>query len=61
MRDELDYRLAFIPEDFSVVPREMFDPEHMKALFDLGFRMARSESPWAVAPPGFEPPRPHDR
>jgi hypothetical protein len=61
LRDDLDYRLAFIPEEFSVVPREMFDPEHMKALFDLGYRRAMSGYPWAEAPPGFEPPHPHGR
>jgi len=33
-----------------------FDPEYMRKLFALGYRMAKSGYPWAKAPPGFESP-----
>lgn len=55
-RDGLDYHLAYIPRDFSETPKEMFDPEYMRKLFDLGYRMATTGYPWRKAPPGFESP-----
>jgi len=55
-RDGLDYNLAYIPGDFSETPKEMFDPEYMRKLFDLGYRMAKTGYPWRKAPPGFESP-----
>lgn len=53
-RDGIDYNLAYVPEDFNEKPKEMFDPEYMKRLFDVGYRMAKSGFPWKKAPPGFE-------
>ena len=55
-RDGIDYNLAFIPEDFKMEPKEEFDPEYMRGLFDLGYRMAQGGYPWKKAPMGFEPP-----
>jgi len=55
-RDGLDYHLAYIPGDFGETPKEMFDPEYMRKLFDLGYRMAKAGYPWHKAPPGFESP-----
>jgi predicted patatin/cPLA2 family phospholipase len=55
-RDGIDYNLAFIPEDFKMEPKEEFDPEYMRRLFDLGYRMAQGGYPWKKAPMGFEPP-----
>jgi len=55
-RDDLDYHLAYIPPDFHESPKELFDPEYMKKLFDLGYRMAEDGYPWKKAPPGIEPP-----
>jgi len=55
-RDGLDYNLSYIPGDFSETPKEMFDPEYMRKLFDLGYRMAKTGYPWRKAPPGFESP-----
>lgn len=54
LRDGLDYRLAFIPDSFQDLSNEPFDPEQMKALFDLGFEMASKGFPWMKAPPGFD-------
>ncbi len=55
-RDNIDYNLAYIPEDFEAQPKEEFDPEYMKKLFDLGYHLAKSGYPWKKAPPGFAPP-----
>ena len=53
-RDGLDYNLAYIPEDFDLIPNEDFDPVYMGKLFDLGYQLARNGYPWDKAPPGFE-------
>lgn len=53
LRDGLDYRLAYIPSSFVDINGEPFNPDQMKALFDLGFEMAKDGFPWATAPPGF--------
>jgi predicted acylesterase/phospholipase RssA len=55
-RDKMDYNLAYIPSDFHEKPKEEFDPEYMKKLFDLGYSLSRNGYPWAKSPPGFEPP-----
>ena len=51
-RDGLDYRLAYIPGDFDLEPEEDFDPKYMRALFDLGYELARDGYDWARSPPG---------
>lgn len=43
------YRLASIPESFDAEPKEPFDPEYMRALFDLGYALARSGEPWKTS------------
>ena len=51
-RDGIPYRLAYIPNDFKLEPEEEFDPKYMRALFDLGYEMARDGYDWATSPPG---------
>lgn len=53
-RDGIDYNLAYIPEDFDEKPNEEFDPVYMGKLFDLGYQLAKTGSPWVKGPPGFE-------
>ncbi|MDJ0957669.1 MAG: patatin-like phospholipase family protein [Arenicellales bacterium] len=53
-RDEVDYRLTFIPSEFTLKPTEMFDPEYMKQLFELGRQRGRDGTAWQNAPPGLE-------
>jgi hypothetical protein len=53
VRDNADFRLAYIPDDFEIESKEPFDPEYMKALFDMGYEQARSGYAWANSPPGF--------
>ena len=51
---DIDFNLAIIPSSFSVESQEMFDPEYMRALYQLGFDMARDGYPWQKTPPGVE-------
>ncbi len=53
-RDGLDFNLAFIPDDFNAPQKEIFDPEYMQSLFDLGYRMAKDGYPWSKSPPEIE-------
>ena len=51
-RDGVDFNLAHIPDDFTEQPKEAFDTEHMRKLFDMGYRMAKEGYPWLKYPPG---------
>ena len=53
-RDGLTYNLAYIPPSFDLEPEEPFDQDYMKALFDIGYKMARDGYPWEHAPPGMQ-------
>jgi len=52
-RDGNDFHLAYIPAEFTEQPKEEFDIDYMRKLFDLGFQMALKGYPWETAPPGF--------
>ncbi|HWP01762.1 MAG TPA: patatin-like phospholipase family protein [Methylococcus sp.] len=51
-QDQMDYNLAYIPKSFQAPHREDFDTTYMRALFDLGYRLAQKGYPWQKAPPG---------
>ena len=53
-RDGIDYNLAIIPKSFSMKPKESFDPEYTKALFELGYNLAKDGYSWKKAPPEIE-------
>ena len=53
-RDGLSYHLAHIPKDFTEQPKEAFDTEHMRKLFDLAYNLAKDGYPWLKYPPGAE-------
>jgi hypothetical protein len=53
-RDGLDFNLAYIPEEFEHERKEQFDPEYMSALFDVGYRLAKSGYPWKDKPPELD-------
>ncbi len=55
-RDDLPYRLAYIPGDFDIEPKEDFDPDYMRALFDLAYELSRDGYDWATSPPGIALP-----
>lgn len=54
-RDHLDYNLAYIPADFTVVSKSEFDPVYMTKLFARGQEMAAGGYPWQKYPPGYGP------
>ena len=53
LRDGNDFRLAYIPPEFTEQPAEEFDPVYMSKLFALGYESARSGYAWRTEPPGF--------
>jgi hypothetical protein len=57
-RDGVDYNLAYIPRDFTVVKTSEFDPAYMSQLFDRGRQQARDGYPWEKYPPGYAPTEP---
>jgi hypothetical protein len=54
-RDHLEYNLAYIPADFTLVSKSPFDPVFMTQLFDRGHDMAAKGYPWQKYPPGYGP------
>ncbi len=52
-RDEMPFRLAYIPGDFDFEPEEIFDPKYMRALFDLAYELSHDGYDWATSPPGI--------
>ena len=54
-RDHLDFNLAYIPSDFTLVSKSTFDPVYMSKLFARGHDLAAKGYPWQKYPPGFEP------
>jgi predicted acylesterase/phospholipase RssA len=52
-RDEMPFRLAYIPGDFDLEPEEDFDPKYMRALFDRAYDLSRNGYDWATSPPGI--------
>jgi len=52
-RDGNDFKLAYIPADFTEEPSEGFDPVYMRKLLERGYQMAIKGYPWETAPPGF--------
>ena len=51
-RDNLPFRLAYIPDSFDLEAEETFDPKYMRALFDLAYELSRDGYDWATSPPG---------
>ena len=54
VRDGTDFRLASVPLDFDVEPQEMFDPNYMRALFDLAYEASKDGYDWQTSPPGIQ-------
>lgn len=49
----MDFNLATIPESFDVQPETEFDPNYMKALYQLGYDKALKGTAWTNSPPGY--------
>jgi predicted patatin/cPLA2 family phospholipase len=54
LRDDLEYRLAFIPPEFDIVPQEVGGINYMKQLFEFGRMAGRDGTAWHEAPPDVE-------
>jgi patatin-like phospholipase len=52
-RSGVGFNVATIPADFSAPSRGAFDPNYMKALFNVGYDQGRSANPFAAEPPPF--------
>lgn len=48
-----DYNLAYIPSTHISRAKELFDPDEMQELFDLGFKEAKTGYGWKKVPPGM--------
>ena len=46
-------RYAANPDDFESKAKEVFNPEEMKRLFELGYGMGSAGSAWRDTPPGY--------
>jgi len=45
-RAGMGFNLARVPMDFDVEPKELFDPDYMRALFERGFAAGRDGTAW---------------
>jgi predicted acylesterase/phospholipase RssA len=52
----IGFNAATIPADFHAPSRGPFDPNYMKALFDVGYAQGKSAAPFATAPPPYPGP-----
>jgi predicted acylesterase/phospholipase RssA len=52
-RDKVDFNYVSIPDDYVAEGEEMFDPEEMQRLFDMGFDMETSGYEWRKTVPGY--------
>lgn len=52
-RNGFEFRLAYIPDDFSPERKTDFDPEYMNKLFNYAAGKAANGYPWDREPPGF--------
>jgi len=47
------FRWVTIPDGISIEGTEFFDPVRMRALYDVGFALAKTRDAWATKPPGL--------
>ncbi len=57
--NEFDYFLAHVPNDFHVGSDELFDPDYMRPLFQIGFEEGLEGGCWMSVPPGLMLPEGH--
>jgi hypothetical protein len=50
------FNVASIPPDFNAPSHGTFDPDYMKALFQTGYNLGNSPSPFSAAPPAYPAP-----
>jgi predicted acylesterase/phospholipase RssA len=52
-RDRVDFNLAYIPNSFNAPHPQEFDTDYMRALFKVGYDLAKQGKPWVKRPPGM--------
>jgi hypothetical protein len=52
-RSGIGFNVASIPPNFNAPSRGAFDPDYMKALFQTGFDLAKSPTPFSAVPPPY--------
>jgi hypothetical protein len=58
-RSGIGFNVASIPSSFSAPSRGAFDPDYMKALFQAGYDLAKTQTPFSTVPPPYpEAPAP---
>ncbi|MEL7174533.1 MAG: patatin-like phospholipase family protein, partial [Pseudomonadota bacterium] len=53
-RDEVDFRVLWVPKSFDGVPEEPFDRAYMQSLYALGRELGAAGAPWRPHPPNFK-------
>ena len=53
-KDNVEFSYISIPNNYEAKGDEMFDPEEMKRLYDLGYKIATSDKPWQKEIPLFK-------
>jgi predicted patatin/cPLA2 family phospholipase len=53
-RDNVKFNYISLPYNYKAKGNEMFDPEEMKRLYDLGYNIATSDNPWQKEIPIFK-------
>lgn len=53
-RDGVDFNLAYIPDSFKRKEKAPFEQAYMRALYQVGYDLARKGYPWSKVPPGFD-------
>jgi hypothetical protein len=52
--NHVDFHYVGIPEDYEAAPKEPFDPNEMRRLFEVGRQLALEDEPWHSRPPWGE-------
>jgi predicted acylesterase/phospholipase RssA len=55
-RSGVPFNVATIPPDFSAISRGAFDPKYMTALFQAGYDLGKSTTPFSAEPPPYPAP-----
>ena len=55
-QNDFYYALAHVPNDFHREPKELFDPEYMRPLYQIGYEQGKKGGCWFSAPPGLKVP-----
>jgi predicted acylesterase/phospholipase RssA len=54
-RDGVDFNLVYIPDSFDAQSRQLFDPDYMRQLYDVGYSMGlHADAAWQKKPPGID-------